>query len=181
MKNRQDIYRMVLTAVAAAVLCVLGPLSIPIGIVPISFTNFALFISLYALGMKNGTYGYIIYLLIGLTGVPVFSNFSGGIGKLLGPTGGYLIGMIFTAVIAGLFIDRFLNKKILCFLGMVIGALVYYLFGSAWLSYQGHMSIAQSLSVGVIPFIPGDLAKILIVALIGPKIRKRLTESRVDS
>ena len=107
MKNRQDIYRMVLTAVAAAVLCVLGPLSIPIGIVPISFTNFALFISLYALGMKNGTYGYIIYLLIGLTGVPVFSNFSGGIGKLLGPTGGYLIGMIFTAVIAGLFIDRF--------------------------------------------------------------------------
>jgi uncharacterized membrane protein len=81
MKNRQDIYRMVLTAVAAAVLCVLGPLSIPIGIVPISFTNFALFISLYALGMKNGTYGYIIYLLIGLTGVPVFSNFSGGIGK----------------------------------------------------------------------------------------------------
>jgi biotin transport system substrate-specific component len=172
---------MVLTAVAAAVLCVLGPLSIPIGIVPISFTNFALFISLYALGMKNGTYGYIIYLLIGLTGVPVFSNFSGGIGKLLGPTGGYLIGMIFTAVIAGLFIDRFLNKKILCFLGMVIGALVCYLFGSAWLSYQGHMSIAQSLSVGVIPFIPGDLAKILIVALIGPKIRKRLTESRVDS
>lgn len=174
MKNKSNVYKMSIIAVMAAVICILGPLSIPIGPVPISFTNLAIFISLYTLGMKKGTMSYIIYMFIGFVGVPVFSGFSSGPSKLLGPTGGYLIGFILMALIAGFFIDKYFDKIYLCFAGMVLGDIVCYIVGTAWLAYQANMSLSAALAVGVIPFIPGDLVKILISAWIGPKIRKRL-------
>ena len=103
-------YEMTVTALMTAVTCILAPLSIPIGPVPISFTNLAIYLSLYLLGWKRGTISYLVYLLIGLVGVPVFSGFTGGIGKLAGPTGGYIIGFIAMAVIAGLVIDKCHNR-----------------------------------------------------------------------
>ena len=87
-------YAMAVTALMTAVTCILAPLSIPIGPVPISLTNFAIYLSLYLLDWKKGTISYILYLLLGLVGLPVFSGFTGGIGKLAGPTGGYIIGFI---------------------------------------------------------------------------------------
>ena len=75
-------YTMVITALMAAVTCILAPLSIPIGPIPISLTNFAIYLSLYLLNWKMGTLSYIIYLLVGLVGLPVFSGFTGGVGKL---------------------------------------------------------------------------------------------------
>lgn len=74
-------YEITMTALMAAVTCILAPLSIPIGPVPISFTNLAIYLSLYLLGWKRGTISYLVYLLIGLVGVPVFSGFTGGIGQ----------------------------------------------------------------------------------------------------
>lgn len=174
MKRKSNIYQMAIIGVMAAVICILGPLSIPIGVVPISFTNLAIYFALYTLGMKKGTISYIVYMLVGFVGIPVFSGFTGGPSKLLGPTGGYLIGFIFMAVIAGFFIDTFLDKRYLCFIGMVLGTVVCYIFGTIWLSYQAHISVSAALAMGVIPFIPGDLVKILIAILIGPQIRRRL-------
>ena len=81
-------YAITVTALMTAVTCILAPLSIPIGPVPISLTNLAIYISLYLLGWKRGTISYLIYLLIGLVGIPVFSGFTGGPAKLAGPTGG---------------------------------------------------------------------------------------------
>ena len=95
-------YAMAVTALMTAVTCILAPLSIPIGPVPISLTNFAIYLSLYLLDWKKGTISYILYLLLGLVGLPVFSGFTGGIGKLAGPTGGYIIGFIPMAIIAGI-------------------------------------------------------------------------------
>ena len=99
-------YEITMTALMAAVTCILAPLSIPIGPVPISFTNLAIYLSLYLLGWKRGTISYLIYLLLGLVGLPVFSGFTGGPAKLAGPTGGYIIGFIVMAIIAGLVIDN---------------------------------------------------------------------------
>jgi biotin transport system substrate-specific component len=93
---------------------------------------------------------------------------------LLGPTGGYIIGFLFMALIAGFFIDKFINNRYLCFVGMLLGTAVCYLFGTVWLSYQANMSTGAALAAGVIPFIPGDLVKIAVAAFIGPQIRKRL-------
>ena len=97
-----------LIGLMAAITCIMGPFSIPLpfNLVPISLTNLVIYFTMYILGMKKGTISYCIYLLIGLVGLPVFSAFTGGPGKLLGPTGGYLIGFIFLALISGFFIDK---------------------------------------------------------------------------
>jgi len=169
-KTRQ----LALIGVIAAVICILGPLSLPIGIVPISLTNLAIYFAIYALGRKRGTLSYIVYLFIGLVGLPVFSGFSGGFPKLFGPTGGYLIGFILMAFISGIFIDKFPSKIYMCFLGMVLGTIITYILGTTWLAYEAHMGFNKALAVGVLPFIPGDIAKIIIASLIGPQIKKRL-------
>ena len=126
----------------AAVTCILAPLSIPIGPVPISFTNLAIYLSLYLLGWKKGTISYLIYLLLGLVGLPVFSGFTGGPSKLAGPTGGYIIGFIVMAVIAGLVIDN-CRKPWIQLIGMIVGTIVCYLFGTIWFCIVAVMHINQ--------------------------------------
>lgn len=172
--NKSKISQITSTGVMTAIICILGPLSIPIGIVPISFANLAIYIALYILGMKKGTASLFLYLMIGFVGVPVFSNFKSGPATLLGPTGGYLIGYIFMAIIAGFFIDKYYNKPLLCIIGMIIGTAICYVFGSSWLAYQANITVKAGFAAGVIPFIPGDLTKIIISAFIGPKIKNRI-------
>ncbi|MGI6084116.1 MAG: biotin transporter BioY [Acetivibrionales bacterium] len=179
MGKKAGIYQITIIGLMSAVICILGPLSIPIGVVPISFTNLAIYFAIYILGMKKAVISFLIYMLIGLVGVPVFSGFSGGISKLLGPTGGYIIGFFFMTLIAGIFIDKFYEKWYLSFVGMVLGAAVLYIFGTIWLANQTDMPLNIALAVGVHPFIPGDLAKIIIVAFIGPQIRKRLISANL--
>jgi biotin transport system substrate-specific component len=179
MEKKYNIYQMANIGLMAAVICILGPLSIPIGVVPISFTNLAIYIVLYALGMKKGSVSYIIYMLIGFVGLPVFSNFSSGPSKLLGPTGGYIIGFFFMALIAGFFIDKYFAKWYLCIVGMILGTAVCYIIGSLWLAYQAHLTTSKAFAVGVIPFITGDLIKILIASIVGPLIRKRLIKANL--
>ena len=99
--QKNKTYALAMTALMAAVTCVLAPMAIPIGPVPISLTNLAIYLSLYLLGWKWGTASYVVYMLIGMVGVPVFSGFTGGLGKLAGPTGGYIIGFVPMAVLAG--------------------------------------------------------------------------------
>ena len=175
MKN-QSTASLTLIGLMTAVTCILGPLSIaiPISPVPISFTNLAIFFSATILGWKKSTISFIVYLLIGFIGVPVFSYFTSGPAKLLGPTGGYLIGFIFLAMIAGLFVDKFPDKIYMHVLGMVLGSIVPYLLGSGWLAYQADMSFKAALFAGVIPYIPGDIVKIIIAAVLGTTVRKQV-------
>lgn len=164
--------QMVLIALMTAVTCVLGPLSIPLPFspVPISLTNFAIFLAIFVLGMKNGTISFIIYLLLGTVGVPVFSSFRGGLQVLAGPTGGYLIGFIFLALIMGFALDHFDRKLVPTIIGMIIGMVVCYAFGTVWLAKLLSLSFKEGLMMGVIPYLPGDAAKIIIAAIVGPKL-----------
>jgi len=168
-------FQMALIAVMAAITCILGPLSIPIPVspVPISLTNLAIYLTVCLLGWKFGTISYLIYLLIGIAGLPVFSGFSSGFAKLLGPTGGYLIGFIPMAIIAGIVIDKFTNRGIQI-LGMIVGTAICYAFGTAWFCFQSGYTVGAALAVCVIPFIPADLCKMVIAMIIGPMVRKRL-------
>ena len=179
MQKKMSIHHMAIIAVMAAVISILGPLSIPIGVVPISFTNLAIYLSLYVIGMEKGTISYIIYLLIGFVGIPVFSNFTGGPSKIVGPTGGYLIGFIIMSLIAGFIIDKFIEQWYLCFVGMLLGTVVCYVIGTVWLSLVANLTIRAAISAGVIPFVPGDIIKILIAAFIGPQIRKRIMKANL--
>lgn len=168
--------QMALTGVMTAVICILGPFAIPLPFspVPISFTNLAIYFTLYLLGTKLGTISYLIYLLLGLAGLPVFSGFTGGAAKLAGPTGGYLVGFILMAVITGYFIEKSPKNKPVQVLGMIIGTAVCYAFGTAWLSNQLGMSFVAGLGVGVIPYLPGDAVKIILAVIAGPKLKKRV-------
>ena len=163
---------MIFIALMTAVICVVSPFSIPIGTVPVSFSFLAIFFALYVLGMKEGFISCVLYILIGFVGVPVFSGFGSGAAKIFGPTGGYILGYLFLCVIAGFFIEKFYQRRLAAFFGMLLGVLVCYIFGTAWLMYQSHITFVQALWAGVIPFIPFDLAKCAIAALLGPKIRK---------
>lgn len=178
-KSKLSIRQMAMIALMAALMCVLGPLSIPIGAVPISFTNFAIFLAVYLLGTKSGTFSYCIYLLIGMAGLPVFSGYSGGPAKLAGPTGGYLIGFIFTAVISGIFIKLYHKKAIPSILGMVLGMIVAYLFGTAWFIIEAGCTLWYALTVCVFPFLIGDAVKILVAAKIGPVIHNALNHAHL--
>ncbi|HML38308.1 MAG TPA: biotin transporter BioY [Bacillota bacterium] len=177
--EKKNTAALTLTGLMTAVICILGPLSVPIPVspVPISLTNLAVCFIAVILGCKKGTISYLVYLLIGFAGIPVFSNFTGGPGKLLGPTGGYLIGFIFMALIAGFFVDKFPNRVFLHVFGMILGTVVTYLLGTGWLAYQAHMGFRAALFAGVIPYIPGDIVKIAIAAAFGTAVKKRIKKA----
>ncbi len=126
--------------------------------------------SVFVFGMKSGTISFIIYLLLGAVGVPVFSSFRGGFQVLAGPTGGYLIGFIFLALIMGFALEHFDRKLVPTIIGMIIGMAVCYAFGTVWLAKLLSFSFKEGLMMGVIPYLPGDAAKIIIAAIVGPKL-----------
>ena len=168
--------RLVLIALMTSITCILAPLSVPIPIspVPISLTNLVLLVSIYILGWKDATISFIVYLLLGLAGLPVFSGFSGGLGKIAGPTGGYLAGFIFMTVIAGLAVDIFSGRRLPAAIGMVLGTAVAYAFGTAWLAIQMDLTFIAALSIGVFPYLIGDALKIVFALIVGPMLKKRL-------
>lgn len=177
-KARNKVYPLAMTAVMTAVTCVLAPMAIPIGPVPISLTNLAIYISLYLLGWKRGTVSYLVYVLIGAVGVPVFSGFSGGFGKLMGPTGGYIVGFLPMAVIAGLVIDKS-RSRALQLAAMILGTAVCYALGTAWFCVITESTVGAALGLCVFPFIPGDLAKMAVAMILGPTIRNRLEKANL--
>ena len=159
---------LVICALCAAVICVLSPLSLPIGPVPISLATFAVMLSAALLGAKWGTIATAIYILLGAIGVPVFAGWTAGIGCIAGQTGGYIIGYLPLAFITGLFMDKLVRrtagkaKYAFLMVGMILGTVVLYLIGTAWMGWC------------VIPFIPGDLIKMIIVTIVAPKVSEAL-------
>ncbi|MBO4477950.1 MAG: biotin transporter BioY [Lachnospiraceae bacterium] len=170
-----------LIGLMTAVCCVLGPISVPIGAVPVSLGVLAILLTVYVLGTFKGTVATLVYILLGTVGLPVFSGYQGGLQKVSGPTGGYIIGFIFLALIAGAFIDRFSYKK--CYMhvvGMVLGLAVCYLFGTVWFMFVTKMGFVASLTVCVVPFLLFDALKIAFCFTMGIGIRKALTAAHLQ-
>ena len=120
-----------LIALFAAIMAVCSWIMIP-ATVPFTMQTFGVFLAVGLLGGKRGTISIIVYLLLGAVGLPVFSGFTGGIGHILGPTGGYMVGFIFTALIMWLS-ERFFGKGTRALaISMVIGLIICYAFGTAW-------------------------------------------------
>ncbi|MDO4292534.1 MAG: biotin transporter BioY [Eubacteriales bacterium] len=173
--------QMALIGVMTAVTCIAAPFSIPIPVspVPLSLTTMVLYLAIYVLGTKNAFISYVIYLLLGLVGLPVFSGFSGGPGKLAGPTGGYLIGFLFMIPLTGILFEK-CGKSILRQIGaMALGTLVCYLFGTVWLCLSLHLSFFGGLGVGVLPYLPGDAVKIILAAFLGQAVLKALKRTNL--
>lgn len=176
--QKTQVYQICMIGIMTAITCILGPLSIPIGPVPISFTNLAICLSIVILG-KKALVSCFVYLLVGLAGIPVFSQFSSGPAKLFGPTGGYLIGFLFLAAIGGYVVDRYENKIAFYVISMIVGHLMVYALGTAWLAYQLNLSFIAALSAGVFPFLIGDAIKIVIAILLGCPVKKALKHAQL--
>ena len=128
-KKKFSLTQLIFMALMAAVMCIAGPLAVPIGPVPITLTNLVIYIAVGVLGTAQGTISYCLYLLLGMVGLPVFSGYAGGLGKLAGPTGGYLIGFIAMALIGGIVMEVSHRKLIPTLIGWFIGTAVDYLLG----------------------------------------------------
>lgn len=167
-------------ALVSALQCVVSPFAIvfPFSPVPVSFATLMLYLSVYILGKKKGVISCLIYLLIGLVGLPVFSGFTGGLGKVLGPTGGYLTGYLFLVFVAGWSVEKW-NSRIMQGIGMVLGTAVCYFYGSLWLAYQAGMGLTEAFFTGVLPFVLGDIIKITVGVIVGSDMRKRLIKADV--
>lgn len=179
MEKKLTTYQMAVTALMAAVMCVLGPLTVPIGAVPISLANFVICLTAWLLGPKFGTLSVAVYLCIGLIGVPVFSGYGAGLAKLAGPTGGYLVGYLLLALIGGLFIEKGNGSPVVSGIGLVLGDAACYVLGTAWFVFQMQCELGYALSVCVYPFIALDLAKIVVSCVVGALLRKRLVQAGV--
>lgn len=170
--------RIAFTAVLAAVICALSPWTIPIGPIPLSLASFGVYIAACIVDWKTGTISVFSYVVIGAIGLPVFSGGGGGFGKLAGPTGGYIIGYIFCALIIGVLVDIFGKRrvigKIIYPLSMIVGTVVLYAFGTFWYMWQTPVAFGAALLVCVVPFLIGDAVKIAISSVICPTLRKTL-------
>ena len=161
----------VFTAVFAAVLCAVSPFVIWIGPVPLSLATFAVYLAASVLYWKYGALSVVLYVALGLIGLPVFSGFTSGLPKLVGPTGGFLVGYIAMALVIGLIVTRNAHKKWIYPVAMALGTVVLYVCGLAWFMYSTGSTLPASLMACVVPFLPGDAVKIILASIIVPRLR----------
>ena len=167
---------MTLIAVMAALICIAGPLTIPVGPIPLSLATFVVYLAGSVLGRKKGTIAVGLYLLIGIIGVPVFSGFSGGFQKIAGVTGGYLIGYLPCAYLSGVGAEK-RDSMGWWFhtLMMVAGTVLLYTIGTVNFMLHTGNGLGAALSLCVIPFLPGDAVKVAGATLITQTLKKAVS------
>ena len=172
--NNTKVLDMVYIAIGAALITICSWINIPTA-VPFTLQTFAVFFVLLTLGGERGTIATLVYVLLGAIGVPVFAGFSGGIGVLLGNTGGYIIGFLFTGLIYILFTKLFGKNIVIKIVALVIGLAVCYAFGTAWfmnvyIKSSGEVGLLTVLGWCVFPFIIPDLLKLVLAVVISKRI-----------
>ena len=170
-KINSNVLTISVVGLSVALLTVCSWISIPIGAVPVTLQIFAVYIIAGLFNLKTSMSAMFTYLLLGAVGVPVFANFKSGIAVLQGPTGGYLIGYVLTALIVWAFKQIKFKKALFLTLGMLVGLTVCYVFGTLWfyfvyLNSGDTKSIGYILSICVIPFIIPDLVKIAVASVV---------------
>jgi biotin transport system substrate-specific component len=155
----------------AAVTAVSAQIAIPLQPVPFTLQVLAVIFCGLLLGARVGALAQAIYVLVGAVGVPVFSNFTGGLGHVLGPTGGYLISYPIAAAVAGIAANTVataprVRALLTGFLWGCAGLAVIYLFGTTWLAVVSHFTPAQAIAAGVAPYIVFDLVKVALATLV---------------
>ena len=167
-------------ALMVAMNCVSAYIIIPLpfSLSPIALQTLIVNLTGYVLNAKQAFMTMLVYLLVGLAGVPVFTGGSAGPGKLFGPTGGYIIGFLFTAVFLAYFRGEKYNFKRYALLGCVIGIPLIYVFGVVQLKLITGMGWDKAIMTGALPFIPLDIVKCLAAAVIAGPINRIFANNR---
>ena len=159
-----------LIAMGAALIAVCSWIAVPTAI-PFTLQTFAVCLVTALFGLRMGLWTVAVYLLLGAVGAPVFSGFKGGLAALLGTTGGYLVGFLFTALVVGISVDRLGRKLPVLVVSMALGILLCYTFGTAWfvLVYtrsKGPISVGTALAWCVLPYLLPDAVKIALASFL---------------
>lgn len=175
-KRRNMTLDIVFIAISAALIAVCSWISIPTT-VPFTLQTFAVFTVAGLFGMKKSSIAVIVYMLLGAVGIPVFANFTGGVGILFGSTGGYIIGFIFIALIVGFVSDKFNHKLVPMIIAMLLGLVVCYTFGTIWFMTvyarnTGAIGLGTALAWCVVPFIIPDCIKIACACILSNRVGK---------
>ncbi|MBD3109775.1 biotin transporter BioY [Bacillus sp. AGMB 02131] len=176
--KKTNLHYYIITALFTAFITIFSQVTIPLPPVPITGQTLAIGIAATILGRKYGTLSVLLYLIIGAVGVPVFAGMSGGISKLVGPTGGYLVGFLPTAYIIGLFVEKTKLCFTNAFIANIIGMVITLAFGTAWLKIAASLSWSAAIAGGVTPFLLVGILKAAIAAYISVLVRKRLLNTR---
>jgi biotin transport system substrate-specific component len=171
MNSSSQLKMTVYTSLFVALIAVGAMISIPIGPVPIVLQNMFVLLAGIILGPSWGLACVGVYLLIGFAGLPVFAGATSGVGKLFGPTGGYLLGYLPAVLVTGI-LSKALGKRLVSDLAaMTVGSLIIYAAGVPWLTMATGMSFEKALTVGMFPFLIGDAVKVIAAAFIAKTIR----------
>ncbi len=174
-------YHLIAAALVAALMAVCSWISFPLPItqIPITLGTLGAMLAGILIGPVWGTIGVLVFLLLGAAGAPVFHGVSGGIGILVGPTGGYLVGYLFISLITGFFAWYLSGKEqvrrrvfTMVIVGGALGTAVCYLLGTIWFMRLQHMALMPALAACVFPFLPGDAIKIVVAALLSFRLMK---------
>ena len=176
--NRGKTYDMAYIGVFTVLIAICSWISIPT-LVPFTLQTFAVFLAVSVLGGKRGTLAVVVYVLLGAIGVPVFGEFTGGIGIILRNTGGYIIGFIFSALSMWLIESLFGRKLWVQGIAMVLGLLACYAVGTAWFMFVymrdvGAVGLSTVLGWCVFPFIIPDAVKIALALMLSKILKKPL-------
>ena len=180
MNRKIDVKRLTITAIMAAAACVLGPISIPlpISLVPISACTLVFYLFSYLLRARDCAAACLIYMLLGLVGLPVFSGFRGGMGALLSVTGGYLIGFAFSGLVYWAITAAVKKDSLIVQVCSLLAALfVCYAFGTLWfvlvyLRGGSTVSVGLVLMKCVVPYLIPDFAKLALSVTIAKAVKK---------
>lgn len=174
-QSRLKLRMMIITALFAAVISILAQVSIPMPLgVPITGQTLAIGLAATILGSKYGTLAAILYLVIGTIGVPVFAQMTGGLGVIVGPTGGYLVSFIPATFLIGYYLEKTSFTVRNAFIANIIGMFITLFMGTFWLKFIAELTWTAAFASGFTPFIIGGFIKVFIATTIGIMVRERL-------
>ena len=176
--NSSHVKRLSYCALSVALIAVCSWIAVPT-VVPFTLQTFAIFAVLGLLGGRLGTASIVCYLLVGFAGLPVFAGFSGGVGVLFGPTGGYLIGFVFMGLLYWLWEKKIGGRAIWSTAILFAGLLLLYAFGTAWfilvyLQQGTAMTVGTVLGFCVFPFVLPDLVKLFLAQLLTKRLSRHV-------
>lgn len=159
-------------AIFPALMIASSGISIPLTGAPITLQTLFVLLAGMLLGPKLGSLSMVLYILLGAIGLPVFANFQGGMGVILGPTGGFILSFPIAALVTGLFIKK--ENKLSYVTAAVIATAIIYIIGVPWMSYILGWRVQDTLIYMTIYF-PGDIIKIIIAILIQNRIIRHIS------
>lgn len=170
----KHIKNLTLRAILAAVICIIAPLSIPVGAVPVTAATLIIFVVSACTDIRFSVPAVLLYVFLGAFGLPVFSGFSGGLQILSGATGGFIVGYIPCSAVISLMCSRYPRKKSIYPLSMMLGTAICYFFGILWFFRISGISVLSAGGAVILPFIVGDVIKIAVASAVSIPLRNKL-------